>query len=132
MPNGDYMEPTEEEEESRRICQHIEYVYGHFKIKLPNWVHETARDEFGNVGKLKQAKNMLVKCLKNLKPDEMIAIVYDAYKRDSRSLADWWEMYLAVEKLEDAEREQEQKKALLRESALKKMTYDEIKAFDIE
>lgn len=132
MPNGDYTEPTMEQEESRHICQHIEYVYGCTSTALPNWVHDAARDEFGDVGRLKQAKNMLVKCLKNLFEDDLEALVYDAHKWDSRKLADWWEKYLEQEKREDAEREQEQKDALLRESALKKLTPDEIDALSIE
>lgn len=132
MPNGEYIEPSEDQEESRLICQHIEYVYEYIQYPMPNWVHDAARDEFGDVGRLKQAKNMLVKCLKNLFEDDLEALVYDAHKWDSRKLADWWEKYLEQEKREDAEREQEQKDALLRESALKKLTPDEIDALSIE
>lgn len=132
MPNGDHLKATPYEVESSCICSFIEYVYKHIKKKVPPWVSRAAGDYYGNVGKLDEAKKLLVECLRSLMGSEVEALVYDAHKEESRELANWWERYLKEEKREDVEREQEQKKTSLKDSALKKLTPAEIEALELK
>lgn len=119
MPNGDYMEPTEEEKESQLICQFIEYLYKYMQKPVPIWISGTLHDYYGDVEIRVEAKRKLLECLKGLSHKEMEVLVYDAHNKMSRKLADWWEEYQKEVAEAETEKKEKQAKALLKASTLK-------------
>ncbi len=133
MPNDERLEATWKEKESSLICSLIKYAYGHIGHKeVPAWVSNAAGDYYGCPERLKEARRMLLECLRGLMGSEVEALVYNAHSRQSRRLADWWEKYQKEEGRKCADKKDEQMGSLLREQALKKLTVAEIESLSIK
>ena len=73
----------------------------------------------------------LCKVLTDMPSDLRDGVVYNAYDRRARALADWWETHLEQDR-ERAEREQEyERTSAIRDQALSKLTQEERDALGV-
>lgn len=91
MPcNSDHLETTLHEKESRKIAQHLVYVYSKLAPtrRVPLSVQEAADNYYGNQKMIHEFTKMLCGTLRNLKPEEKEALFTSEKK--SLKLQLWW------------------------------------------
>lgn len=125
---SDYMEPTEQEEESVLVCQLLMYALTALKRPVPQDVSAAAAETYGNKEKLDDHTAMLCEICKKMKNKEKERVIYNAHLPASRLLAEWWEKHQKADKKRIADENAKRKKQALAESAAKKLTPEELKA----
>lgn len=132
---SDYMEPTERETESKRVCQLLKYIFVAADIKAPAFVVERVEKgsiaEYGNVSSLDTDTELLCGLLRTLPDDKAATVLYDGRNPEARKLADWWEHHQAADAKREADEEQERQNETLRQQAISKLTPEEIAALGI-
>lgn len=136
MPcNSEYLDPTHRERELRRAAQLAIYVLSELKKPVPGWVIEASKDIYCDND---DTVPYLCGLCKSLTVAEEAKIIYNAYSKTSRELADWWEEHLEAdrrreqaEKLREFAQQEEVKRKALAKSALGKLTKEERKALGI-
>jgi len=121
-----YMEPSYGEIQSKKVCQHIVYLYEKLGLPTPKWVKEAAKDYYGNQHKLGGAETMLYKKIKNLSTKELDSLVYNARSKNARELATWFEDFEKEFKDEVDRTRREAKLEKTAKSLLSKMRADEV------
>ena len=141
MPcNGDYLNATEVEVESRRAANLIMYVAVESKMETEDFFHKEmdmkqVRESTGYYGN-SQAINPLVRTLcsivKDFTEEEMTRIVYDGRNPQARDLADWWQRHQAADIMRVREEEAAKQRAKVKIRALSKLSKEEKDALDID
>lgn len=99
MPcNSDYMEPTEAEQNSKEVCEHLVYIRREV-VKhtpdvplLPLRVVQAAEDYYGAPELLDELTDALCRACTALENNHRyLYILYDGKRKEARRLADWWE-----------------------------------------
>jgi len=99
MPNGDYMEPSNEEKRRNRVCNHIVFLAEATGKYCPKWATQGSRSIYGYGSDLIIATAKLARMCKAA--DE--TIIYNARDSRARDLAGWWEAHQGA-KAREAER----------------------------
>lgn len=132
MPcRSDYMDPTGQELESKRVCAFIQYLQKKTNNVVPTWVVEAAKDYYGNVNRLDEATKILCELCRGLTKEETEKYIYDPHDRVARKLATWWENHQEYDRRRVLEERAARKKVVTRERALKKLTVEEMKALGL-
>lgn len=120
-----FMEPSYGEIQSKKVCQHIVYLYEKLGLPIPKWVKKAANDYYGDQHRLGDAEKMLIKKLQDMTGKEIDSIVY-ARSKKARALANWYEDFIESmeNELEHAKREAEEEKKA--KSLLSKMRAEEV------
>lgn len=125
MPcNGDYMNPTAAERNSRKTCKHIVYLGKQTNQPVPKWVKEAAKDYYGAPSKLNEAVALLCQMCQKAPED----IIYNGRDPEARSLANWWDKHVEADRKREAAESKKIANSDLREAALAKLTAEERKA----
>lgn len=133
MPcNSDYLAPSGQELESKRVCKMILYLYGKIKKPIDDWIKKATEDYYGNVNRLDEATKLLCECCRSLTKEEVEEYIYDAHSKDARELASWWERHQEWDKRRVFEETETRKKIILKERALQKLSVEEIQALGIK
>ena len=90
---SDYMQPSQAEIESKKLCEHLSYLLPLASIAVPDWVNAGAKDCYGCLTKVNEATVLLCDTLKSLSKNDFDVIVYDGHSKRARALADWWEAH---------------------------------------
>jgi hypothetical protein len=90
---SDYMQPSQAEVESKKLCEHLAFLLPLVSIVVPDWVAVGVKEYYGNPTKVNEATALLCDTLKSLSKKEFDVIVYDGKSKRSRALADWWEAH---------------------------------------
>lgn len=121
MPcNGEYLNPTESEANSRLAAELIIYVRKSLKKSIPKFVTETASSVYGAPSRLNELVSMLCTMCSNMSEAKQDRIIYNGRNSTARKLADWWEVHQEADK----ERLAKDRKTRIK-NALKKLTPEE-------
>lgn len=119
MPcRSDYMEPTERERESVRVCKHLQHLSRVLKHPLPGDVRKGVQTMYGNVSLL-DAHTALLCELMNEYENEIATRISEMFKPEDMELMIWFRRH----KEADKKREERERKAE-REQALAKRKHD--------
>lgn len=124
---SDYLEATKSETHSKEVAEHLVYVFTHLKKEVPEYVTKAANNYYGDTNKLNTMVVELCDILTNLKDKTRNEIVYNAKDKQSRALADWWEIHQEADRKRIAKEKEDIKTQKKLESVKKKLTPDEIK-----
>ena len=101
MPcNCDHMEPTARERHQREAATHLVYIFGRLGQPIPADIARCAADIYG--GQTDEWVKFLCTMLKEMTDEQRDRIVYDAKDKRARSLADWYEEHLEVDRQREA------------------------------
>lgn len=133
MPcNSSYLEPSQEEENKVQVSKLIIYVDKKLGAKTRKEIIKASKHTYGLGVELDVIVPELCSKLKSLNKKQKEEIIYNAKNKTSRSLANWWEEHQKADKERIKFQKELKKKHDLKESALKKLTAEEIKALDIK
>jgi len=133
MPcRSDYLEQNAREAELQRAAKLYVYVLEQLMTPVPQYVKDAAIEYY-----CRDDRPLLELCkkLRSIKrKDKKLFdnIVYNAKNTTSRDLATWWEEHRAADLKRVREERAKAKRAKLRKSGLKKLTFAEKVALDIE
>jgi hypothetical protein len=106
MPcNSDYLEPTHRERELQRTAKLLLYVYAKIGAQPETWIGEQAKNIYASDSRLVP---LLCAGIKKMSKMEKEKIIYNAHDKNSRDLADWWDVHKEADR-EREEREQIEK-----------------------
>lgn len=129
MPcNSDYMNPTEKEKQLQETAQLLLFVLKRLRQAPDKKLTAAANDMYCRTDYVRQ----LCKVLTNLSEKDKKAIIYDAYNKTSRQLADWWERHQAADRKRKQVEAEAKREAKIRREALRKLTPAEIKALKLK
>jgi len=132
MPcQSDYLAASGQELESKRVCGLLVYLGVQLGRDIPGWVHEAAKDYYGNVNRLDEATKMLCECCRTLTKAEAESFIYDGHSPDARKLAEWWERHQEWDRRRVAEEQDSRRRIMLKDRALKKLTVEEREALGL-
>ena len=132
MPcQSDYLAPSGQELESKRVCSHIVYLYKKIGKDIPSWITEASLEYYGNLNRIDEATKLLCECLRSLLEEEIEKFVYDAHSPEARKLAGWWERHQEWDKRRVQEEKETRKRIILKERALKKLSNEEMEALGL-
>lgn len=133
MPcNSDYLAPSGQELESRRVCGFILYINRELKRPTAQWIQEADQEYYGNVRRLDEATKILCEMYRSLTSKDRERIIYNAHQETARLLASWWERHQEWDRRRVAEEKDLHRRTILRQRALLKLTTEEIEALGIE
>ena len=121
---SDYMEPNHRE----RLLQETAQLYGYVLVETGQRVPGAVADATNNIYCRTDFVSHLCEQLTNMDVDTRHRIVYNAYDKRSRQLADWWERHQAADKARIQKETQERQEKELLTAALQKLTREEISA----
>lgn len=129
MPcNSDYMEPTNREKRLQETAQLLRYVYKQIHKPINDILDNASNDIYCKIDFVPT----LCEEIKKLSKEELANIVYNAYNKDSRRLADWWEEHLEADRQREEDELDKKRKEGLKKRALSKLTAEEIEALELE
>lgn len=132
MPcNGDYLEPTQSEEESKRCAEILVYVHKKLKLKIPDYVTLASEDCYGNSDKLNEMVVLLCSLCTKMSKKQQNDIIYNAKDKMSRRLADWWEEHQEADRIRIQKEIDKEKKEVLKTQGLTKLTKEEREALGL-
>ena len=118
MPcNGDYMEPSQEEENTRETARHLRYVLTALGKPVPKFVEDATCAGYRGFGQLNPLVVRLCTEIREMPDSVRESLVYDAHSAPARALATWWEKHLDADRIrlkqEAREREEAHRRAAL-------------------
>jgi len=124
---NDYTPPNRQQAYSKLTCECIVYALTKLERKIPTWIAQAAKAEYGNADRCEEATIKLCDLLKGLPLDTFNDIVYDRTK-EARALANWWDEHQEEDrKREEREAEKKRQRQLVK-SAKAMLTDEEWKA----
>lgn len=133
MPcNGDYMNPTQEEENRKQVASLIVYVNKKLKVPTPNAIKEAAEHVYGEGVDLNKVTAKLCGTLSKLTKKQEKEIVYNARDKKARELADWWEEHQEEDKKRLQEEMKNKKDDAARKKAIAKLSPHERKLLGLK
>ena len=126
MPcNSDYLEPSEVEADSKRVCGLLLYALTSLNRPIDTWIVKGATDLYGSPDKLDEAVILLCSTCTSMTKGQATRIIYDAYSKKARALAEWWEEHQAADREREENDADRARRHSLRKSALAKLTEEE-------
>lgn len=123
MPcNGDYLDPTAREAESKKVCGLLVYVLRELGQEIPEKVSKAAKEYYGDEKHLDANVASLCKLLRGLSKTAADRIIYDGRSRRARQLANWWEKHQRADKQRIQNEKNEAKVEAVRKRAIGKLT----------
>ena len=97
MPcNGDHLEATEWERESREVAQHLVWLLPRCKKKVGKKIRRAAEAYYGNP---KKVHKWTAKLCKLCRENNSVLYHTDSIRDpDARKLVEWWEAHLKADK----------------------------------
>ena len=94
MPcNSEHLEPTYSEIQSKKVCEHICYLFEKLNKPVPEWVSAGAEHIYGVSNNLIELEKMLYDCVESLSNTQLNEHVYNGRVKEARNLANWYEGY---------------------------------------
>ena len=138
MPcNGDYLDPTNIEEEAKRVANLILYVNSFSNEKTPVWIRECAENYYSGHGNklardvIDELVSHLCDKITNMTDSKRNKIIYNSRNKVSRDLASWWEEHQEADRLRLEDEAKEFKRLELRKYALSKLSRAERNALGL-
>jgi hypothetical protein len=101
MPcNSDYMNPTEKERQLQETAKLYAYALRSVGLRVPRAVSKAAVNSYCGVDFVVN----LCDLIRNMNQVELERVVYNGHSRESRRLADWWEVH---ERADEARKKKE-------------------------
>ena len=133
MPcQSDYMEPTEREQESRRVAEFLCYLADMEVVFITSEVRKAAKSIYGNDDDLDRNTSLLCTCIRGMDEGELDRVVYNGRDKTARRLADWWEDHQERDRKRQENIEAVKKIQRLHASALAKLTREEAEAVGLK
>ena len=133
MPcDSSYMDPTQEEDNSRHVCQNLGYVLQALNRPVPHWIKKAAKDPYGNTERIDEAVRKLCALCEGMTEAQQNKIIYDGRIIGARRLADWWDEHQEFDEEQRIIEKEEKEWKTLRASALKKLNKAEKEALGLE
>ncbi|MHC4406344.1 MAG: hypothetical protein ACYTG0_42475 [Planctomycetota bacterium] len=132
MPcRSDYQDPTGQELESKRVCSLLVYLHRRLELKIPQWIHDAAASDYGNLARLDEATRLLCATCRSLTEAQVEEVIYDARNAKARKLASWWERHQEWDRRRLEEEQKARNQERIRREVLKKLTPEEIRALGL-
>lgn len=132
MPcTSNYPEPTERNRFLRHTAQLLIFVCAATRTPIPPALRVAAEDSYC----MFDGVDTLCAMLTTLREEDNAlfnALVYNAYRRESRELATWWEDHLKADAERTKRENADTERAALRQQALAKLTPAEMDALGIK
>jgi hypothetical protein len=128
---GNLLVPSEQQFESRRVCELIVYLFKRISIHPPYWVIDAANECYGDVRRLDEATKILCEACRSLNEGQVNVFIYDGRNAGARRLADWWDRHQELDRRRVDEEEKSRNKILLRARAIRKLTVEERQAIGL-
>jgi hypothetical protein len=125
------MNPSKDEENSRKVCGHVVYLYEALGREVPEWARIGADAYYGDTRHLETAVVMLCETIRGLSKKQLREIVHDGSSSKARALADFWDEHLAADRRrEEAERAkvEQEKRAIAAERERDEAEFKRLKA----
>ena len=127
MPcNCDHLEATYDETESKKICEHICFLFPNIGKHVPDWVTRGAHEYYGISEKLAELEFMLHEAIFFLSKEEKEKYLYDGRSKESRLLANWHEDYIKNNKDENERVKRKRELEKRAKSILSKLRKEEV------
>lgn len=129
---NDYMNPTEQEIESKKVAEHLVYVASKLGKTCKDYVIKASNTMYGDESKIDEMTVTLCNLLKSLSEEQTNKIVYYARSKQSRDLADWWENHQEFDKKRIEQEKEEKRLKEVKVAALAKLSPMEKRALGIQ
>ena len=131
MPcNSDYLEPRTSEKQTRKAAELICFVRRNRGMPIDRRMEKAAEHIYGEPATLNEVVVELCRLLNEMDASSRDTLIYDARSKTARDLADWWEEHLEADRARETKEAEEQRRQVLRQSALAKLTTEEARAFE--
>lgn len=128
MPcRSDYMESNEYEQRLQETAQLLVFV----KTELGLNISKRLLDASENIYCKADYVPELCKTIRAMDETQLNQIVYNARRKQSRALADWWDEHQEADRIREEAEANERKRKALRKVALAKLTKEERQALDL-
>ena len=107
MPcNCDYMDPTDDEKNSKEVAGHLLWLIETYPTKIntkytKEQLGQWCKNFYGNRAELNNMVVELCRIIKGFDVDTINDVVYDGRSKRSRQLADWWDTHKAADAARD-------------------------------
>ena len=110
MPcDGSYMNPSEKETESLLICKRIVFLFKKLNFPVPKRILEASNSLYGDMKNLDKNVALLCGIISQMKKEQVDSIIYNARSKESRDLADWWEVHQEADSKRKVKQTKEEK-----------------------
>lgn len=96
--NSNYMEPKQEEANSRRTAENLAYALDKLGKPVPAEVTKAAGHIYGNASMLNELVVSLCDLCRGMSNAQQSQIIYDGRDARARQLAVWWDAHLKADK----------------------------------
>ena len=123
------MEPSDKELQLKRAAKLLLYVQEQLGQTHEAWTQYAVN----NMASANDDRPVIELCgvLKELTPEQLERIVYNAHNKTARDLADWWEEHQAADATRELREAAEAKREQLRQEALAKLSDSEKEALGL-
>lgn len=126
--NSSYMDPTAEESNSKKMAILVCHVYDILNMDIPEPIRHASNHVYGNTLLIDQLVVMLCEVCTRMTDDQKDSIIYNGRDATSRDLASWWDRHKAADEARILLEKEAIETQRLRDSAISKLTAEEIKA----
>jgi len=124
---SDYMEPTGKERKLQQTAQLLEYALFELNLPIPSKVKTASSNIYCHLDLVPD----LCELITNMNDLQRDRVVYNAYNKQSRELAHWWENHQEADRKRIAADMEKADRQSLIESAKSKLTDAERKALGL-
>jgi hypothetical protein len=128
--------PSKSAIDTMKAAKLLVFALGVLKRPVPAYVIEAAKDDYpysisAHVTETAKIEPELCALMLSLSQDQIRLVAYNAYSRESRDLADWWETHQENDRRHEKEEADKREKERLVRSALGKLTNEEKRALGL-
>ncbi len=114
----------------RKVCRQLVYLNAAIDLEIGDAVRVLAESTYPNTQYLDHYTDVLCGMCKRLE-EENPDVIYDGKNPSARKLADWWDHHKEWDARRNLAEEVAKQKALLKKSALEKLTAEERRALGL-
>lgn len=128
MPcRSDYMEPHDYEQRLQETAQLLVFVKSELGLNISKRLLNAAENIYCKADYVPE----LCRTIRAMDEKDLNRIVYNARRKQSRALADWWDEHQEADREREEAEAKERKRKALRKVALAKLTKEEREALDL-